>query len=109
LEILGGQDRIALTLAICIAVIPVIFALRWNLRFCRRTEEAARRAAMKYRLARTLNQNLLTRAHWSSVVEAAETLLDIPRPPKNEPIEVFLRKLARDLGVNFPVGVQIKE
>lgn len=108
-EILGGHDRLALTLALCVGMIPVLVVFRQNLLSCRRTEEQAKRAEMKNRLVRALNQNPFRRTHWNTVVEDAETLLHILPPPKSEPIDLFLRKLARELGVNFPIGLQIED
>jgi hypothetical protein len=108
-EILSGYDQIALTLAPCLGILLVVVVFRRTLSVCRRTEEKGKRAVMKDRLVRALHQNPLRRTHWNSLVEDAETLLGIPPRSKNEPIDVFLRKLARELGVDLPAALQIED
>lgn len=107
-EILDGYDRIALTLALSFGTLLVLVVFRWRISFSRRTVEKAKRAVMKGHLMRAFNQNPLGRAQWSSVVESAEILLGITRPV-GEPIEMFLRKIARELEVKFPLGLQIED
>lgn len=107
-EVLGGYDGIALAVAICLGLIPVLVILRRHASICRRIERKAKRAVMKDRLARAFNQPRLDREQWSGVVESANAMLGITRSV-GEPVEMFLRKVAQELEVKYPVGLKIED
>lgn len=107
-QILTGYDKIALAAAASVAVSLLLIVLKLSLSVARRIEEEAKRSVMKNRLGRALAQNPLGPAHWGTVVESAETLVGISRR-RNEPIKLFLQRLATELNVSLPKNLQIEE
>ena len=95
-------------IAISLGVVLVALVYWLNLMFSNHTETRVKRAVLKTRLERALKQNPVGQVYWSSAVEGAESLLGIKRK-LNEPISEFLRRLALELQVPYPSGLQIEE